>query len=174
MAPSCLLSSVEPVGGWFIPSTSSLCTPTSPHSQFGGPITLSSSHGCERYSTLRNHRAAPYTTPYAHRTNSPSKCPFPPLTVMHPKYTTSSPAINKKLKQMLLSQECFCIPLAFVREEPQSCKWLGFRQGCMGRRFTPLTVTLIRESHRFREEITFLIIKDVISYKLNHLTCAPS
>ncbi|KAE8280486.1 hypothetical protein D5F01_LYC21048 [Larimichthys crocea] len=43
----------------------------SPHSQFGSPISLSPSHGCERYSTLRNHRSAPYTSPYAHRTNSP-------------------------------------------------------------------------------------------------------
>uniref|UniRef100_A0A3B4TP31 T-box transcription factor T n=1 Tax=Seriola dumerili TaxID=41447 RepID=A0A3B4TP31_SERDU len=53
-------------------SDCSLCPPASPHSQFGSPITLSSSHGCERYSTLRNHRSAPYTSPYAHRTNSPT------------------------------------------------------------------------------------------------------
>uniref|UniRef100_A0A3B4TP67 T-box transcription factor T n=1 Tax=Seriola dumerili TaxID=41447 RepID=A0A3B4TP67_SERDU len=66
-------STYSQLGGWFIPGTSSLCPPASPHSQFGSPITLSSSHGCERYSTLRNHRSAPYTSPYAHRTNSPSE-----------------------------------------------------------------------------------------------------
>ncbi|XP_022599627.1 brachyury protein [Seriola dumerili] len=65
-------STYSQLGGWFIPGTSSLCPPASPHSQFGSPITLSSSHGCERYSTLRNHRSAPYTSPYAHRTNSPT------------------------------------------------------------------------------------------------------
>uniref|UniRef100_A0A3Q4AJG2 T-box transcription factor T n=1 Tax=Mola mola TaxID=94237 RepID=A0A3Q4AJG2_MOLML len=57
--------------GWFIPGTGSLCPPSSPHSQFGSPLSLSPSHGCERYSTLRSHRSAPYTSPYAHRTNSP-------------------------------------------------------------------------------------------------------
>ncbi|KAK5882237.1 T-box transcription factor T isoform X1 [Gymnodraco acuticeps] len=64
-------STYSPLGGWYIPGTSSLCPPVSPHSQFGGPISLSPSHGCERYSTLRNHRSAPYSSPYAHRTNSP-------------------------------------------------------------------------------------------------------
>ncbi|XP_060943662.1 T-box transcription factor T [Limanda limanda] len=60
------------LGGWFIPGTGSLCPPASPHGQFGGPMSLSPSHGCERYSTLRNHRSAPYTSRYAHRTNSPT------------------------------------------------------------------------------------------------------
>ncbi|MBN3281293.1 BRAC protein, partial [Polyodon spathula] len=57
---------------WFIPGSSSLCPPANPHPQFGGPLTLSSSHGCDRYSTLRNHRSAPYPSPYTH---SPSKSP---------------------------------------------------------------------------------------------------
>ncbi|XP_029377107.1 T-box transcription factor T isoform X1 [Echeneis naucrates] len=65
-------STYSPLGSWFIPGTNSLCPPTTPHSQFGSPIAFSSSHGCERYSTLRNHRSAPYTSPYAHRTNSPT------------------------------------------------------------------------------------------------------
>ncbi|KAM3606648.1 uncharacterized protein V6R79_020490 [Siganus canaliculatus] len=64
-------SSYSQLGGWFIPGTGSLCPPASPHSQFGSPLSLSPSHGCERYSTLRNHRSAPYTNPYTHRTNSP-------------------------------------------------------------------------------------------------------
>lgn len=55
------------VGSWFIP-------PSTPHTQFGTPLSLSPSPGCERYSTVRNHRSAPYTSPYAHRTNSPSEC----------------------------------------------------------------------------------------------------
>ncbi|CAG09486.1 unnamed protein product, partial [Tetraodon nigroviridis] len=49
---------------WFMP-------PSTPHSQFGSPLSLSPSPGCERYSTLRSHRSAPYTSPYAHRNNSP-------------------------------------------------------------------------------------------------------
>lgn len=71
----CFSSSAMPVGGWFVPGAGSLCPPTSPHSQFGSPLSVSPSHGCERYSTLRNHRSAPYTSPYAHRTNSPSEYP---------------------------------------------------------------------------------------------------
>lgn len=77
VVPSFLLSPVEPVSSWFIPGTGSLCPPANPHSQFGSPLSLSSSHGCERYSTLRNHRSAPYTSPYTHRTSSPSECPPP-------------------------------------------------------------------------------------------------
>ncbi|CAK6951694.1 T-box transcription factor T isoform X1 [Scomber scombrus] len=65
-------STYSQLGGWFIPGAGSLCPPASPHSQFGSPISVSPSHGCERYSTLRNHRSAPYTSPYTHRTNSPT------------------------------------------------------------------------------------------------------
>ncbi|TRY90315.1 hypothetical protein DNTS_018618 [Danionella cerebrum] len=36
---------------WFLPATGSLCSSANSHSQFGNP--LSSSQGCERYSTLR-------------------------------------------------------------------------------------------------------------------------
>lgn len=55
-----------PVGPWFVP-------PSTPQSQFGSPLSLPPSPGCERYSTLRDHRSAPYTSTYAHRTNSPSQ-----------------------------------------------------------------------------------------------------
>ncbi|KAM9559281.1 LOW QUALITY PROTEIN: T-box transcription factor T [Salvelinus alpinus] len=60
-------SSYSQLRGWFIPGPSS-----SPHTQFGSPLSLSSSHGCDRYSTLRNHRSAPYSTPYTSRTSPPS------------------------------------------------------------------------------------------------------
>ncbi|KAF3708361.1 Brachyury protein T [Channa argus] len=60
------------LGGWFIPGTGSLCPSASPQSQFGSPISVSPSHGCERFSTLRSHRSAPYTSSYAHRNNSPT------------------------------------------------------------------------------------------------------
>ncbi|XP_064858377.1 T-box transcription factor T [Oncorhynchus nerka] len=60
-------SSYSQLSGWFIPGP-----PASPHTQFGSPLSLSSSHGCDRYSTLRNHRSAPYSSPYTHRTNSPT------------------------------------------------------------------------------------------------------
>ncbi|XP_049592455.1 T-box transcription factor T isoform X1 [Syngnathus scovelli] len=68
-------STYSPLGGWFLPASGSLCPPAtaSPHSQFGSPIALSPSHGCERYSTLRTHRSAPYSaSSYSHRTNSPT------------------------------------------------------------------------------------------------------
>ncbi|KAM6956775.1 T-box transcription factor T [Aplochiton taeniatus] len=65
-------SGYSQLSGWFIPGTSPLCPPTNPHGQFGSPLSLSSSHGCERYTTLRNHRPAPYSSPYSHRTNSPT------------------------------------------------------------------------------------------------------
>ncbi|KAK6489252.1 T-box mRNAion factor T-like isoform X1 [Huso huso] len=65
-------SGYSQLGGWFIPGTGSLCPPANPHPQFGGPLTLSSSHGCDRYSTLRTHRSAPYPSPYTHRNNSPT------------------------------------------------------------------------------------------------------
>ena len=60
-------------GGWLIPGTSTLCPPATPHPQFGGPLSLPTTHGCERYPALRSHRPAPYPTPYAHRNSSPSK-----------------------------------------------------------------------------------------------------
>ncbi|XP_077148921.1 T-box transcription factor T-like isoform X1 [Ranitomeya variabilis] len=59
------------LGSWLIPSSSSLCSSTNHHSQFGTPLPLTSAHGCERYTTLRNHRASPYPSPYTHRNNSP-------------------------------------------------------------------------------------------------------
>uniref|UniRef100_A0A4W5JR20 T-box transcription factor T n=1 Tax=Hucho hucho TaxID=62062 RepID=A0A4W5JR20_9TELE len=62
-------SSYSQLSGWFIPGP-----PASPHTQFGSPLSLSSSHGCDRYSTLRDHRSAPYSSPYTHRTTSPSEC----------------------------------------------------------------------------------------------------
>uniref|UniRef100_A0A671Q1F8 T-box transcription factor T n=1 Tax=Sinocyclocheilus anshuiensis TaxID=1608454 RepID=A0A671Q1F8_9TELE len=60
------------VSSWFLPATGSLCPSANPHAQFGSPLSLSSSHGCERYSTLRNHRSTPYPSPYSHRTTSPT------------------------------------------------------------------------------------------------------
>ncbi|XP_061601057.1 T-box transcription factor T isoform X1 [Cololabis saira] len=78
-------SGYSQLGSWFIPGTGALCSPASPHSQFGSPISLSPSHGCERYSTLRNHRSTPYSSPYAHRTNSPtgySENPSPCLSML--------------------------------------------------------------------------------------------
>ncbi|XP_077342756.1 T-box transcription factor T [Lithobates pipiens] len=59
-------------GSWLIPGTGPLCTPSNPHSQFVAPLPISSSHGCDRYSSLRNHRATPYPSPYSHRNNSPT------------------------------------------------------------------------------------------------------
>ncbi|XP_027699370.1 T-box transcription factor T isoform X1 [Vombatus ursinus] len=60
------------LGGWLLPGTGTLCPPANPHAQFGSPLALSSTHGCERYPTLRNHRSSPYPNPYTHRNNSPT------------------------------------------------------------------------------------------------------
>ncbi|KAF5904976.1 brachyury protein, partial [Clarias magur] len=60
------------LSGWFLPGSGSLCPPANSHPQFGAALPLPSSHGCERYSTLRNHRSSPYPSPYPHRTTSPS------------------------------------------------------------------------------------------------------
>ncbi|XP_067416871.1 T-box transcription factor T isoform X1 [Emydura macquarii macquarii] len=65
-------SGYSQLGGWLIPGTGPLCPPANPHTQFGAPLALSSAHSCERYSSLRNHRSAPYPNPYAHRNNSPT------------------------------------------------------------------------------------------------------
>ncbi|XP_008590464.1 PREDICTED: brachyury protein [Galeopterus variegatus] len=58
--------------GWLVPGTSTLCPPANPHPQFGGPLSLPPTHGCERYPALRNHRSSPYPSPYTHRNNSPT------------------------------------------------------------------------------------------------------
>nr|XP_009305355.2 brachyury protein isoform X2 [Danio rerio] len=50
----------------------SLCPSANPHAQLNSALSLSTSHGCERYSTLRGHRSAPYPSTYAHRTASPT------------------------------------------------------------------------------------------------------
>ncbi|KAJ7342188.1 hypothetical protein JRQ81_009622 [Phrynocephalus forsythii] len=65
-------SGYSQLGGWLIPGTGPLCPPASPHSQFGTSLSLSPAHSCERYSSLRNHRSAPYPNPYTHRTSSPT------------------------------------------------------------------------------------------------------
>ncbi|KAL2082983.1 hypothetical protein ACEWY4_020756 [Coilia grayii] len=65
-------SGYSQLSGWFIPGSGSLCSPATPHPQFGGTMSLSSPHGCDRYSALRNHRSAPYPNPYGHRTASPT------------------------------------------------------------------------------------------------------
>ncbi|XP_055246674.1 T-box transcription factor T isoform X4 [Gorilla gorilla gorilla] len=58
--------------GWLLPGTSTLCPPANPHPQFGGALSLPSTHGCDRYPALRSHRSSPYPSPYAHRNNSPT------------------------------------------------------------------------------------------------------
>ncbi|KGL73521.1 Brachyury protein, partial [Tinamus guttatus] len=65
-------SGYSQLGSWLIPGSGALCPPANPHAQFGAPLSLSPAHGCERYSSLRNHRSAPYPSPYTHRNNSPT------------------------------------------------------------------------------------------------------
>lgn len=62
------------VGGWFLPGQSPICPSSSPP-QFSGTAGHSSGSYCERYSSLRSHRAAPYPSHYPHRTSSTSKTP---------------------------------------------------------------------------------------------------
>ncbi|KAM9317448.1 T-box transcription factor T-like [Gastrophryne carolinensis] len=81
------------LGSWLIPGSGPLCAPASPHSQFGTPISLSSSHGCDRYTSLRNHRVTPYPNPYSHRNNSPTSIPdnsSPCLSMLQPHDNWSS------------------------------------------------------------------------------------
>ncbi|KAL0623851.1 T-box transcription factor T [Plecturocebus cupreus] len=59
-------------GGWLLPGTSTLCPPANPHPQFGGALSVPSTHGCDRYPALRSQRSSPYPSPYAHRNNSPT------------------------------------------------------------------------------------------------------
>lgn len=153
MASFCLFSSVEPVGGWFIP-------PASPHSQFGSPISLSPSHGCERYSTLRNHRSAPYTSPYAHRTNSPSECPPPPFYLHTSRnYSSSSPAINKKLKQTWLSRGCFAFHWLLCERSHRAVNVWASDEECMEGIFTCLTV-IINHTERTADALIHTSISD--------------
>ncbi|XP_028844440.1 T-box transcription factor T [Denticeps clupeoides] len=65
-------SGYSQLSGWFIPGSGPLGPPANSHPQFGNPLPLSSSHACDRYSTLRSHRSAPYANPYSHRTASPT------------------------------------------------------------------------------------------------------
>lgn len=65
------------VGGWFLPGQSPICPSSSPP-QFSGSAGHSSGSYCERYSSLRSHRAAPYPSHYPHRTSSTSKSPTSP------------------------------------------------------------------------------------------------
>ncbi|MGH0191931.1 UNVERIFIED_CONTAM: hypothetical protein FKN15_000715 [Acipenser sinensis] len=51
-------SGYSQIGGWFLPGNGSIC-PSTNQAQFGGGSSLSSGSYCERYSGLRNHRAAP-------------------------------------------------------------------------------------------------------------------
>lgn len=48
--------------------------PSSSPPQFSGAPVHSSGSYCERYSSLRNHRAAPYPSHYPHRSTTTSKC----------------------------------------------------------------------------------------------------
>ncbi|KAK1337868.1 hypothetical protein QTO34_000969 [Cnephaeus nilssonii] len=68
-------------GGWLLPGTSALCPPAAPHPQFGGPLSLPPTHGCERYPALRSHRPAPYPSPYGHRNSSPTYADSSPACV---------------------------------------------------------------------------------------------
>lgn len=60
------------VGGWFLPGQSPICPSSSPP-QFSGTAGHSSGSYCERYSSLRSHRASPYPGHYPHRASSTSK-----------------------------------------------------------------------------------------------------
>uniref|UniRef100_A0A8D2P4N3 T-box transcription factor T n=1 Tax=Zosterops lateralis melanops TaxID=1220523 RepID=A0A8D2P4N3_ZOSLA len=65
-------SGYSQLGSWLIPGSGTLCPPGNAHGQFGAPLSLSPAHSCDRYSSLRSHRPAPYASPYSHRNNSPT------------------------------------------------------------------------------------------------------
>lgn len=66
------LSFPPSVGGWFLPSNGPICPSNSPP-QFSGSPGHSSNSYCERYSSLRSHRASPYPSHYPHRSTNNSK-----------------------------------------------------------------------------------------------------
>uniref|UniRef100_A0A3P8ZXD0 T-box domain-containing protein n=1 Tax=Esox lucius TaxID=8010 RepID=A0A3P8ZXD0_ESOLU len=61
-------SGYSQLGGWFLPSNGPICPSSSPPQFSGAPGHTSGSY-CERYSSLRGHRAAPYPSHYAHRSS---------------------------------------------------------------------------------------------------------
>ncbi len=65
---------ISTVGGWFLPGQSPIYPSSSPP-QFSSSTGHSSGSYCERYSSLRSHRAAPYPSHYPHRSSSTSKSP---------------------------------------------------------------------------------------------------
>ncbi|KAG2460542.1 T-box transcription factor T-A [Polypterus senegalus] len=62
-------SGYSQLGGWFLPGNGSVCPSPNP-AQFGTGPSLSSGSYCERYSSLRNHRSAPYSNHYSHRNSA--------------------------------------------------------------------------------------------------------
>ncbi|XP_060760087.1 T-box transcription factor T-A [Neoarius graeffei] len=62
-------SGYSQIGGWFLPSNGPICPSNSPP-QFSGSPGHSSSSYCERYSSLRSHRASPYPNHYPHRSTT--------------------------------------------------------------------------------------------------------
>ncbi|KAI5087252.1 brachyury protein-like A, partial [Silurus meridionalis] len=62
-------SGYSQIGGWFLPSNGPICSSNSPP-QFSGSPGHSSSSYCERYSSLRSHRASPYPSHYPHRSTN--------------------------------------------------------------------------------------------------------
>uniref|UniRef100_A0A673JZI2 T-box transcription factor Ta n=1 Tax=Sinocyclocheilus rhinocerous TaxID=307959 RepID=A0A673JZI2_9TELE len=65
-------SGYSQLGGWFLPSNGPMGPSSSPPQFNGAPVHSSGSY-CERYSSLRNHRAAPYPSHYPHRSTTSSK-----------------------------------------------------------------------------------------------------
>uniref|UniRef100_A0A5F8H5T8 T-box transcription factor 19 n=1 Tax=Monodelphis domestica TaxID=13616 RepID=A0A5F8H5T8_MONDO len=71
------LSLSLPVGGWLISNPDAVCTSGNSNYQYPAPLPLAaphSHHGCEHYSGLHGHRAAPYPPPYMHRNHSSTGC----------------------------------------------------------------------------------------------------
>ncbi|CDQ64919.1 unnamed protein product [Oncorhynchus mykiss] len=62
-------SGYSQLGGWFLPGNGPMCPSSSPPPFSGAPGHSSGSY-CERYSSLRGHRAAPYPSHYPHRSSS--------------------------------------------------------------------------------------------------------
>ncbi|KAK2864459.1 hypothetical protein Q7C36_003613 [Tachysurus vachellii] len=62
-------SGYSQIGGWFLPSNGPICPSNSPP-QFTQSPGHSSSSYCERYSSLRSHRASPYPSHYTHRSTN--------------------------------------------------------------------------------------------------------
>ncbi len=92
-------------------------------------------------------------------------------------YTTSSPAINKKLKQMWLSAECFAFLWLLCEWSHRAVNGRASDEECMDRIFTPFTVILVLDRqalNHIQKTSLVIIIWFLTSIFEPRVTCVPA